>query len=161
MIFLEKMSDWLNRCAQFICIILMFLLLILMPIGVFYRYILNSSLSWSHEFLALILVWLVFLGATIGNKEKAHFLVEYFILKYVSGKKQPYVSVLVDLLIITFFLIVFFGGLLLLKYSANQHLMTLPGRWAMYYSVIPLTSFIIIIHTIVDILNIKLNRNED
>ena len=47
-------------------------------VGVVFRYVLNSSLSWTGEVARYLFVWLVFLGSAVAMKDRIHIRVEYF-----------------------------------------------------------------------------------
>ena len=41
--------------------------------NVFCRFILNFSLSWGDELAQVLMVWMTFLGAAVGMRDKAHY----------------------------------------------------------------------------------------
>ena len=65
----------------------MFLVLAIAAIvaaGVFFRYALNDSLSWSEELAKYAMLWLVFLGAPIALRLGAHPNIEIVISRFPS-----------------------------------------------------------------------------
>ncbi|PQV52853.1 TRAP-type C4-dicarboxylate transport system permease small subunit [Defluviimonas denitrificans] len=46
--------------------------------GVFWRYVLNNSLSWSDELAKFLMVWLVFVGAPIAMRMGDHVSIDMF-----------------------------------------------------------------------------------
>lgn len=52
--------------------------------GVFFRYVLNDSLSWSEELAKYAMLWLVFLGAPIALRLGIHPNIEIVITKFPS-----------------------------------------------------------------------------
>ena len=48
-------------------------------IAVVCRYVLNSSLTWSEEFTRYLFIWIVFLGAAISVRRRAHIAVDVFV----------------------------------------------------------------------------------
>ncbi len=54
-------------------------LVVIMFIQVFFRYVLNNSLSWSEELAKYLFVWMTFLGAALCLRDKAHIGVDYFL----------------------------------------------------------------------------------
>lgn len=54
-------------------------LVLIMFIQVFFRYVLNNSLSWSEELAKYLFVWMTFLGAALCLRDKIHIGVDYFV----------------------------------------------------------------------------------
>jgi TRAP-type C4-dicarboxylate transport system permease small subunit len=52
------------------------------------RYFFDYPLIWVTELCRFILLWLVFLGATVLTKKSAHLMVGVSLDKYLSNKKQ-------------------------------------------------------------------------
>ncbi|MEL0195459.1 MAG: TRAP transporter small permease [Rhodobiaceae bacterium] len=52
--------------------------------GVFFRYVLNDSLSWSEELAKYAMLWLVFLGAPIALRLGVHPNIEIVISRFPS-----------------------------------------------------------------------------
>jgi TRAP-type C4-dicarboxylate transport system permease small subunit len=50
--------------------------------AVFFRYVLNDSLSWSDELVRYLFVWFSLLGSALVLREREHIRVEYFVEKF-------------------------------------------------------------------------------
>ncbi len=61
--------------------------------NVFFRFILNSSLSWADELAQILLVWLTFIGAALAVKERSHYVLN-FLTEKLKGNAQRAVWVL-------------------------------------------------------------------
>src|SRR5680860_1163704 len=61
--------------------------------NVFFRFILNSSLSWADELAQILLVWLTFIGAALAVKERTHYVLNYLTDK-LKGNAQRAVWIL-------------------------------------------------------------------
>lgn len=48
-------------------------------IGVFYRYVLNNSLSWIEELARYLMIWFAFLGMSLALKEERHVGINVFV----------------------------------------------------------------------------------
>ena len=73
----------------------------IMFVQVVFRYIFNSSLSWSEELVRYLFVWLVFWGGALALKDKMHIGVDFFI-ELFSEKHIKYIRIF-DLVLITIF----------------------------------------------------------
>lgn len=58
-------EDWLGSAT-------MFLLLVLMAVNVFARYVLNTGIGWSEEISRYLLIWMVYLGIAAGIRNNSH-----------------------------------------------------------------------------------------
>ncbi len=62
--------------------ILVLAIAVIVAAGVFYRYVLNDSLSWSEELAKYALLWLVFLGSPIALRLGGHPNIEIVISRF-------------------------------------------------------------------------------
>lgn len=51
----------------------------LVLVAVFFRYVLNDSLSWSDELVRYLFVWFSLMGSALVLREREHIRVEYFV----------------------------------------------------------------------------------
>ena len=71
----------------------MFLVLaiaIIVSASVFFRYVLNDSLSWSEELAKYAMLWLVFLGAPIALRLGVHPNIEIMISQFPKRVPKPF-----------------------------------------------------------------------
>ena len=62
--------------------------------GVFFRYVLNDSLSWSEELAKYAMLWLVFLGAPIALRLGVHPNIEIIISRFPSKATRAILAVM-------------------------------------------------------------------
>ena len=63
---------------QYFCAFLMLLVVFCLGAQVFFRFVLNASLTWSEELSRFAFIWLVYMGAVLGAKERIHIRVTAF-----------------------------------------------------------------------------------
>ncbi len=61
--YFRRLVDWVEVWT----VLLLVLMVLLVSLGVFFRYVLNASLSWYDEFASFLLVWLTFYGAVVAS----------------------------------------------------------------------------------------------
>jgi TRAP-type C4-dicarboxylate transport system permease small subunit len=66
------LDDLVLKITLALCGSLLAVMVVVAALGVFFRFVLHSSLSWSEEFDSYLFVWLTFLGAAAGVKMRAH-----------------------------------------------------------------------------------------
>jgi TRAP-type C4-dicarboxylate transport system permease small subunit len=81
---------------------------------VFTRYVLSNSLTWTHELDILLMIWAVWLGAAIGIHRKAHMRIS-ILSDRLSEAKQKIFRVVLDLLSLTFFVVVGWKGIAVIE----------------------------------------------
>ena len=81
---------------------------------VFTRYVLSNSLTWTHEMDILLMIWAVWLGAAIGIHRKAHLRIS-ILSDRLSERTQRALLVIVDVLTLTFFVVVGWKGIAVIE----------------------------------------------
>ncbi len=78
---LDRLADTLlaTLSAGIICIVLA---------AVFFRYVLNHSLSWSDEMVRYLFVWFTMLGAAVTLREREHIRVDFFVEKLSARHRR-------------------------------------------------------------------------
>lgn len=130
-----KISDW--------CLIILFaVILMIMIVSIFYRYVLNNSLSWSDEMVRFAFVWFTFLGAAIVFRDNAHIRVDYFLEKMPHALRFK-VETMSYFMMILFYIFLFVTGIywVFLTQGTQMSSMRFPLNW-FFYSALPVTSII-------------------
>lgn len=72
-----KLLKWLDKyCELLICSVALIGLFICMILSVFFRYVLNDSLTWVEELGCYLFVWFSLVGVAYSTKENAHLRVD-------------------------------------------------------------------------------------
>jgi TRAP-type C4-dicarboxylate transport system permease small subunit len=69
---LARLDEAVFKATLIVCGALLTVMVAVAALGVFCRFVLHASLSWSEEFDAYLFVWLTCLGAAAGVKLRAH-----------------------------------------------------------------------------------------
>lgn len=77
----------ITSAMEFIAGVLLITLLTLVSAEIILRYFFNYPLIWVTELCRFMLIWMVFLGATVLTKRGAHLMVGVSLDKYLSSKK--------------------------------------------------------------------------
>lgn len=141
------MKRWLDRCTDAFLALLIIGMTLVVSISVFYRYVLNHPLSWSEEITRLMIVWLSFVGAYMAMRENKHIGFDLLVSKF-SPKAKALVSLIGNLLILVFLLVVFWEGISFSREFLNVGMpyTNLPIGW-LYYSVFPVSGALMILQT--------------
>lgn len=121
------------------------LLVVILALQVFFRYVLHTGLTWSEEVSRFAFVWFVYISASLAAQRGTHIRVTLFLRWFPGGRR--YALVLADAIWIVFNAFVVWAGVLLimrtLKYPVYSTALFLPLAWV--YAVIPLAHALMIL----------------
>lgn len=120
-------------------------LTVIVCLGVFFRYILNSSLVWYDEFASYLLVWLTFYGAVVAHYQRRHIAFELFVDKLAPGPRRV-VDAVGEVAIIGFQFVLLYYGWILTERMGDESTISLPWvRVAWVNSVMPVTGALMLL----------------
>ena len=117
----------------------MTLLAIIVVVGaaqIVFRYVFNSSLIWSEEFMRYGFVWVSMLSCAIAMREHKHVSVD-FLTASVSPKVNLILYVFTRILSVIYILIMIPAGIQLCINTAHARSSILPITWAWVYASYP------------------------
>ncbi|MFP4020463.1 MAG: TRAP transporter small permease, partial [Halanaerobium sp.] len=79
---LESFASWLAKITIFVVIVLTGVLVITVLTGVFFRYIVRNSLSWTEELARYLMIWAALLAVSVGIKDKEHVGIQLLIRQF-------------------------------------------------------------------------------
>ena len=129
--------------ANFAAIILA-LMLAVMTLQVFTRYVLNNSPDWTEEALRYMYVWVVFLGASAAITERTHVSISFLVEK-LPRSWQIAVAVMTNLLIVAFLGLLLYWGIVATISHNVIPLMTVDIAYSVVYVIVPVTAALMIV----------------
>lgn len=149
-----------NRFMEIFLVFIFGLLVIDVLWQVFSRYVLNTSFSWTEELARFSLIWLSILGAAYLNARREHLSMDFLYGKFSNSTKKN-VSILIEILIFIFALVVMFIGGSNLVYT-TLHLDQLSGTLRIplgyIYAILPFSGFLIMCFSVYHISKISTNQ---
>ncbi len=145
---LKKISDLLNRVAEYLVIFLVAGISLLIFVQVIFRYVLNHSLFWSEELARYILMWITFVGASVGFKRKGHIGID-FIYKKVKGKVKIWFTIIIDASIVVLAFVMLLYGIKLTLFVWIQSSPALLLSMSFPYASIAVGGLLILFHSLV------------
>ena len=85
--FVGRINAVLLLAAKWLAIACLVVMLAIVDVAVFKRYVLDDALPWSEEFAKFVMVWLTFMTAPIGLKVGAHVGIEALI-QFLKGRMR-------------------------------------------------------------------------
>jgi len=101
---MEKISSFLDKIALTIATIILVIIAIIVNLGVFCRYVLFAPLPWSEQIPKYAMIWMGFLGASVGISRDRHIGFDILIARLPSPARK--IIIIAGRLLILFFLIV-------------------------------------------------------
>jgi TRAP-type C4-dicarboxylate transport system permease small subunit len=131
----KGLTDW-------ILVFLFAFIVIVMTVSIFYRYVLNSSLSWSDEVLRFSFVWFTFLGSVILFRDNTHIRID-FLRDKMSPKMLAVTEKFGRFMVAGFYLFLLVAGIIWVFETQGTQMSSLRLPLNLFfYSAVPVTSAI-------------------
>lgn len=118
----------------------MFVLAVIVIVGtaqIFCRYVLNSSLIWSEEFMRYGFVWVSMLSCSIAMREHKHISVD-FLTSSIGPKANLVLYVITRLLSVVYIAMMVPAGIQLCLKTRTAMASILPVSWSLVYAAYPI-----------------------
>ncbi|MGQ7787514.1 TRAP transporter small permease [Nesterenkonia sp. PF2B19] len=140
---MDILKKSLDRGLYWITVVLFALLVLVVVWQVFSRQVAGSPATWTEEGARLTFVWLGLFASAFVFGERGHIAVEFLARKLPSGAERL-LSVLVQVVVLTFSLVVLiWGGWRASQNAWNQELSALPFTVGQMYLALPVTGVLI------------------
>ncbi len=132
------LGHFYRNLEQYFCAFLMVLMVFCLGSQVFFRFVLNASLTWSEELSRFAFIWLVYMGAVLGAKERIHIRVTAF-HRLLPVAARGWVLPVADLLWVVINLTFAWQGALQVGHLMRFSYISPAMQWnmALIYSVVP------------------------
>ena len=120
-------------------VLLLVLMVVVVSLGVFFRYVVNAALVWYDEFASYLLVWLTFLGAVVASHRRRH--IGFELLQYRLGPTaRRTLDCVSELLVLGFQGVLLWYGWLLTRKMGDETAVSLEWvKMGWIYTVLPLS----------------------
>jgi TRAP-type transport system small permease protein len=148
--YFRRLVDWVEAWT----VLLLVLMVLLVSLGVFYRYVLNSSLSWYDEFASFLLVWLTFYGAVVASYRRRHIGFEVVVDRFIPSTRKI-VELIAESCVLGFQAVLFYYGWQLMQKMGDEttvSLVSVKMRWI--YSVLPITGGLMFVISLMRLVSI-------
>ena len=120
-------------------------LVVVVCLGVFFRYVLNSSLTWYDEFASYMLVWLTFYGTVVADYHRRHIGFDLLVNK-LAPPARKIVDVTAELAVLGFQFVLFYYGWVLTERMGDETAISLPWvKVTWISSVLPITGGLLLL----------------
>ena len=120
-------------------------LVVIVCLGVFFRYVLNASLTWYDEFASYMLVWLTFYGTVVADYRRRHIGFELLVDK-LAPTPRKIVDAAAEIAVLGFQFVLFYYGWVLMERMGDETAISLPWvRVSWVTSVLPITGALLLL----------------
>ncbi|HWP52106.1 MAG TPA: TRAP transporter small permease [Clostridia bacterium] len=119
---LKRFSKTVNMTVSYIGISLFVVLIVACVAQVFFRFVLNNSLSWTEELARYCFIWMHMIGASLLIESSEHATVTV-VMDLLHGAARKVLDVLIELVILLSGAVMLRSGIIL-AYSSRANLST-------------------------------------
>lgn len=142
---MRKVYDGFIDVLQVYSAVLTLVMLGVVLLGVFYRYLMFQALSWYDEFAGYTLVWLTMYGSVVALARGKHISFETLVEK-LPRVWQHLSAILATVCVLAFSLVVLVSGWELVREMADETAVSVPEiRMAWIYSVMPISGGLMVL----------------
>lgn len=159
----EVFFNHIIKIIEVLLILIFTILVVDVLFQVLSRYIIKTSFSWTEELARFLLIWLSILGAAYLNAKREHLSMDFLYQKLSKSNKRK-VSIIVELMVLFFALIVMViggGNLVYTTLHLNQLSGTLQIPLGYIYAILPVSGFLIMSFAIFHIVKIYTHQLKD
>lgn len=141
---MRKIFDGLVAVLQLFSGVLCLVMLGVVLLGIFYRYVVGEALSWYDEFAGFILVWLTMYGSVLALARRKHISFDTLVEKMPRPVRRA-VDIFGVLCVLSFSLVLLIAGWQLLRGMAEETVVSVPEiKIGWIYSVMPISGALMV-----------------
>jgi TRAP-type transport system small permease protein len=142
---MAKLLGRLVTLIEWWAVVLLAALVVLVCLGVFFRYVMNSSLTWYDEFASYMLVWLTFYGTVVADYRRRHIGFELLVDKLAPPARKA-ADIVAELAVLGFQFVLFYYGWVLMQRMGDETAISLPWvKVSWVTSVLPITGALLLV----------------
>ncbi len=129
--------------------LLLILMVAIVCVGIFYRYVLNASLPWYDEFASYLLVWLTFYGAVVASAHRRQIGFDTLVAR-LPPRPRRLLEIVAELWTIAFQAVLLWSGWVLTAAVHGDTAVSLPWvRMSWVVSVLPVSGGLMLLTSLI------------
>lgn len=155
---MERLFRKLIAVLEWWSVLLLVLMVALVCVGVFFRYVLNASLAWYDEFASYLLVWLTFYGAVVASHRRRHISFEVVVEKLDPTARKLF-DAFSECLVLAFQFVLLYYGWELVQKMGEDRTVSLPWvKMGWIYSALPIAGGLMLLISAARLIDIAFGR---
>ena len=143
----KKFVDAINVGALWIAIAATSLMTIMIVLQVIFRYIIQSSLSFSEELARYLFIWASFIGTAIALSKRAHISIELLVANLPKKPKRFFI-LLTNLISFVFYAILVVYGFAMMARTMDQTSPAMGLSMGLVYLSVPVAGIVMLANLI-------------
>ena len=132
-----------EHLEKIFCVVFLALMSAIIVLQVFFRYVLNNSLSWSEELARYLFIWMIYIGISYGVKLDKHICVDA-VYSFAPKSIKRYYAIIGYLLFLLFAVaMVYFGILVVGMQISSGQVSPAMGVPMQYVYAAPVVGFVL------------------
>lgn len=158
---MQRAYDRLVAFLQILTAALGVLLLGVVLVGLFYRYIVDQALVWYDEFAGYLLVWVTMAGSVVALAKRKHISFDTLVER-MGPRARRGVEVFGILCVMSFSLVLLVSGWVLVREMADDTAISVPAvRMGWVYSIMPISGGLMLLVGLVQLVGALGPRAKD
>ncbi|MGI6034174.1 MAG: TRAP transporter small permease [Limnochordia bacterium] len=147
---IKKAATTFNQVVDFLCATMMLVMVAVVFLQVFFRYVLVSPLGWTEEVGIMTMIWTTFIGSYMAFRDNKHMRIS-LVYDRINPNQKRFVSLTGNILMIIMNIFIFIYGLNFVDAFKNMKspYIGLPMKYV--YSLIPIGAVLWTMQLLVDI----------
>lgn len=158
---MKRLFQRLIAGIEWWAVALLVLMVGVVSLGVFYRYVVNAALVWYDEFASYLLVWLTFYGSVVASYRNRHIGFDIVVKKFSPAARRM-VDFAGECFVLGFQAVLVYYGWLLVRKMGDESAISLPWvKMGWIYSVLPVTGALMLVISALRLLGIALGEGRE
>lgn len=154
-----RIVDMINKVMGYVLMVMLGTMTFIIFWNVFSRFVAGSSLAWSEELSRFLMIFMIFIGASIALRSNELIAVE-MLLERLVGKPKTVLYILIHILSIIFFVILIKYGYAMADSFSNQKAPSLGVSMQVIYLSLPLGGVLLLINSMACIIEEMIGKGE-
>lgn len=149
---LQRFAAVLNRIAELTCGILLGIMTLTVLVGVIFRYVLQSPLSWTEELSRYLMIWTASLAISVGIYRGEHIGLTFVPDRIKAKMPALILSLVIDFLVFGFLFVLLYFSMPLVQEGRFQIAQSLPITMTLPTLSIPVSMFLALVQLSIKII---------
>lgn len=142
-----RIVDIINKAMGYVLMAMLAVMTAIIFWQVFSRFVVGSSLAWSEELSRFLMIFMIFIGASLALRGNELISVE-LLLEKLAGTPRKVLVIIIQLVSIVFFIILIKYGYAMAESFSNQKAPSLGVSMQIIYLSLPLGGVLMLINSI-------------
>jgi len=137
----------LNRAVEFVCALILGVLILDIWIGVFGRYVFELPVTWAEELARYLMIWAALLAVSCGVARREHVAVTA-LLHRIPIRTRRWIDLAIDALAFAFFAFLCYFGIGMTQQGTTQYATIFEMTMTIPFASVPISSALVCVQLV-------------